>query len=282
MGIVRTDDADARLADPSRPSSLLEAWRRSERHAGLRIDDVAATPGGTADPVARFGTAGLQDLASPLSVHAGLLRGMASPQRGMAAPSLVWVQDAPSRSEFGSVHARGLWGSHGEPAPLVAIRARRAIDALWATEEALHAGLPVVVEIGGCPRALDFTATRRLEMRARSAGVACFLVRTGPGARISQASAARHRWRVTPRSSAADPYDPRAPGTSRWLLELVRARDLPPGAWVVEAAPDESGAPHRLRVVAELAGGGVATRAGAGDRDGTRGTVVPLRPGRAA
>ena len=277
----------------------------SARHAAKAGGTIGVAP---CHPVAGLGEACLQDIVSPVGGHAGLLRGL---PRG----PLVWIQDGPSRAEFGGLHARGMVGLGFDPSELIVVRARRPVDALWAMEEALRAGLPVVGEIEGCPRALDFTATRRLEVRARAAGVSCFLVRTGPKASARGASGARRRWRVLPHPGAIDPHDPRAPGGPRWVLELTRARDRPPGAWVVEAAPDAdrstgrldehpaghlvghlaghptdrsirragdepAGAPHRLRVVAALADGGVAPVDGtAASRDGS---VVPLRPGRAA
>lgn len=244
----------------------------------MAFGQEGALPATAGHPLAWLGAAQLNDLVSPAGRHAGLAR--AVPR----AP-LVWVQDALGRSELGTIHARGLAGLGLDPSGVIAVRARRPVDALWAMEEALRAGLPVVGEVEGCPRALDFTATRRLEVRARAAGVACWLVRVGPRARTAGSSGARHRWRVLSHPSASDPHDPRAPGRPRWTLELTRARDRPPGAWVVEAASDDggtpgSGAPHRLRVVAELAGGGVAASASAVERG--KGTVIPLRPGRAA
>ena len=256
------------------------------RRSGAPSDDPFTSDGPVpSDPLASLRVPCLQDIASPSGGHAGLVRAAVPAGR---AP--VWVQDAVARMEFGSLHARGLAPAL-DPAGLIAVRVRRPVDALWAMEEALRAGLPVVGEIAGDPRTLDFTATRRLEMRARAAGVPCLLVRVGP--RIGGGSSgARCRWRVRSHPSAPDPYDARAPGTPRWVLELVRARDRPPGAWIIEAAEGtaeavgntagEGGASHRLRVVAALADGGVAAGdasacgAPAGERGGT---VVPLRRG---
>ena len=182
-----------------------------------------------------------------------------------------------------------------DPSRTILVRVSRPIDALWAMEEALRAGLAVVGEIAGRPRALDFTATKRLEWRAREAGVTCWLVRVDAHGGADGSSAARCRWRVFSHPSAPDPHDPRAPGRPRWRLELTRARDRPPGAWVVEAthgglgaAPDDGAADathrttHRLRVVAELASGGVATNERADGSGSGPGAVVPLRAGRGA
>ena len=248
-------------------------------------------------PLDALRSPGLQDVASPAARHGGIA---CDP----GTEPLVWVQDGLSRSELGAVHARGLAARGIDPARVTLVRVSRPLDALWAMEEALRAGMAVVGEIEGCSRALDFTATRRLEWRARAAGVSCWLVRVGSRARATGGSSgARYRWRVSPHSSAPDPHDEKAPGRPRWRLELLRARDRPPGAWVVEVAPDDvapdrqrprapdgeappsgatasSGAAHRLRVVAPLAGGGVAPDDLPRRREPA--AVVPLRPGRAA
>ena len=226
-------------------------------------------------PLDALAAPGLQDVTSPHGNHAGLLAGGRDP--------LVWVQDAVSRLELGAPHARGASACGLDPTRLIVVRAARAVDALWAMEEALVAGLPVIGEIEGAPRALDFTATRRLEMRAQASEVRCVLARIGPRAATGGSSGARWRWRVLPHPSEPDPFDPAAPGAPCWRLELTRARDRPPGSWVVAHDRDsergEGGEAHRLRVVAALADGDVDPRPGARERGGT---VVSLRPGRVA
>lgn len=225
--------------------------------------------------------AGLQDVTAPW----GTCGALAAHALG---EGFVWVQDARSRLEFGHPSARGVWCWGIDPSRIVLVRARHARDTLWAMEEAVRAGLGVLGEIEGDPRALDFTATRRLELFSRASGVRCVLVRTGTGA-ARGSSGARWRWHLTPHSSAPDPHDARAPGTPRWELALTRARMRPPGRWIVEVGHDgagrnggeHDGAPRRLRVVAALADGGVAAGAPTRDRAGSA-AVIPLRPGRAA
>ena len=237
-----------------------------------RIDDDASCP------VAALHAPGLHDIASPTGQHGALARAL-----GAGGP-LVWVQDALSRAELGAIHARGLMRHGLDPSRLIHVRVSRPRDALWAMEEALREGLPVVGELEGDPRALDFTATRRLEARARGADVGCLLVRTGPRARAEGPTGARWRWRVAPHPSAPDPHDERAPGSPRWILDLVRARARSPGRWVVEARDDgdgatHGGAAHCLRVVAALAAGGVAPGHGA-PNGGHGGAVLAFRDGR--
>ena len=257
--------------------------QRSQRECGPRASvgegriESGSRPSRVAfDPVSAFTGAGLVDVTSPFGAHGAI----ASFAVGSHVP-LVWVQDSVSRIEFGGLCARGM-GSGIDPGLLISVRTRRARDVLWSMEEVLRAGLPVVGEIAGEPCALDFTATRRLEWRAREAGVPCWLMRLGSRA-ATQSSAARHRWRVLPYPSAPDPHDAKAPGIPRWVLDLTRAREHPPGRWIVEAASAEAmeatgerGATHRLRVVAALADGGVAagTEAGSGKRE--QSSVLPF------
>ena len=231
---------------------------------------VAAGPGEEDDVLLSLLAPGLQDVSAPDAAHGGLVRHA----MGAAGPVLL-VQDAAARASFGTMGIRGLARGF-DPARLIHVSARNARDALWAMEEGVKAGLQVVGEIEGTPRALDFTATRRLEHFSQAARTGCMLVRVGAGTATHGSSGARRRWRVAAHPSEPDPFDPRAPGRPRWCLELTRARDRAPGRWIVEPGCDggsdeglpgeEPSAPHRLRVVPALALGdvpaGEAARAG--------------------
>jgi protein ImuA len=121
----------------------------------------------------------------------------------------------------------------GLPAPnLIPVVAPDARDALWAMEEGLRcAALSAVIgELWGDPKALDFTATRRLAVASERSGTPCWLVRLGGTANLS---GARMRWRIGSAPSLANPLDPRAPGLPAWDAELFRARGFPPGRWLV-------------------------------------------------
>ena len=88
----------------------------------------------------------------------------------------------------------------------------------------------VVGEVWGDAPALDFTATKRLALRAEAQGVPGWLLRRAASPDLS---AARARWRLSSAPSESDAYDPRAPGAPRWQAELFRARWQVPGTWVV-------------------------------------------------
>jgi protein ImuA len=140
---------------------------------------------------------------------------------------LLWVQERMAILEAGRIYPPGLPFSD-----IIHVEARDARAALWAMEEGLRcAALGAVIgELWGDPRALNFTATRRLAVAAEKSGVAAWLVRLGGSANLS---GARMRWRVASVASLTNPLDPRAPGAAAWDAELFRARGLQPGRWAV-------------------------------------------------
>jgi protein ImuA len=107
---------------------------------------------------------------------------------------------------------------------------------------------------------LDFTATKRLAMRAEAADVACWLIRRAASPDLS---AARDRWRIASLPSATHPHDAQAPGAARWALDLFRSRRTKPGKWVAthERAAD------RVHLIAATGDGALEPRDGtAGQR----------------
>ena len=140
---------------------------------------------------------------------------------------LLWVQERMAILESGRIHPPGFPSQN-----LIHVEARDSRDALWAMEEGVRcAALSAVIgEIWGDPRALDFTATRRLAVAAERSGTPCWLVRLGG---IANLSGARMRWRIASAPSLANLLDPRAPGTPAWDADLFRARGFVPGRWQV-------------------------------------------------
>ena len=169
---------------------------------------------------------------------------------------VLWVLDAAVARQVGRPCPQGLmaWGlSH-----ILLICPSDARAALWSMEEALScdAVSAVLGELWGNPRALDFTASRRLALAAERRRVPVVLVR--PGA-TPDLSAARARWRVESVTSAQHPYDGQAPGAPRWLAELFGARGHRPGRWSAEWTDEHASSPtaHRLRLDTVMATGAV-------------------------
>src|SRR5581483_6766108 len=113
---------------------------------------------------------------------------------------------------------------------LLILRVPRAIDVLWAAEEALRcrALAAVVAELPGNVE-VELTATRRLALAAREGAALALLLRHSDS---SEPSAAATRWRVA--SSPSGPDDYGGLGRTRFELSLVKNRRGPAGRWIIE------------------------------------------------
>jgi protein ImuA len=144
--------------------------------------------------------------------------------------SVLWVQDATSLTLSGRPYRHGL-------PPVLRDRLIHAVapkpeDALFALEEGVRCRelACVIGEIAGNPRALDFTASRRLTLAAERHGVGLVLVRLDAARDLSSA---RMRWQVAAAPSLPPRWNAAAPGAPAWRAELFRARAHPPGEWIL-------------------------------------------------
>jgi protein ImuA len=154
-----------------------------------------------------------------------LARGLLNPER----PAILCLQLTRESQDMGLPYGAGLKSFGIDPENVVLTRAENIGEFLWAIEEAVNcrAVAAVVADIGSHPKALDFTASRRLSLRAQSAGTSVFLTRYGLE---REASAAQLRWRISPGVSGMVAYDARAPGRPRWRVELEKGRLGPAAA----------------------------------------------------
>ena len=228
-------------SDPAPSSCAPDRWRLGQEAPGLsRSGATLALPGA--------GTATLAELFAG-SPSDGGWTGFLLAQLPAGRPWL-WVQERMAMLEGGRLYPPGLGAGAGE---LIHVAARDAREALWAMEEGLRCTQlgAVIGELYGDPKALDFTATRRLAVAAERHGVAAFLIRLGGHANLS---GARFRWRVGSAPSLANSLNAKAPGAAAWACELFRARGAQPGRWVLSHEPG-AGAKAGFRLVS-----------GAGDR----------------
>jgi protein ImuA len=174
-----------------------------------------------------------------------------------AGRSFLWVQDKAALRLNGRPYRPGL-----PPAlrgRLIHVCAAKPEDALFALEEGIRCRdlLCVIGEIAGNPRALDFTASRRLTLAAEKYGVPLLLVRHDAARDLSSA---RMRWQARAAPSLPPRWNAAAPGSPAWHAELFRARGHAPGEWILHdddgqlAAPQEPGAPDHGDL-ADAAGG---------------------------
>ncbi|MEM9500939.1 MAG: recA-like protein [Pseudomonadota bacterium] len=143
---------------------------------------------------------------------------------------VLWVQDTRAIQRSGRPYRHGLPSELCDR--LIHVEAKTSEDALFALEEGVRCRdlACVIGEIVGNPRALDFTASRRLSLAADQHGVALWLVRLEAEPDLSSA---RMRWRVEAALSPPAHWNADAPGTSAWKAELFRARSHAPGEWIL-------------------------------------------------
>lgn len=158
-----------------------------------------------------------RNAGATLGFSLGQARALIKPDR----PAVFYMELAHESQERGLPYGPGLQTFGFDPRHLTLVRTQTMAELLWAIEEALscRAVAAIIADIGGHPKILDFTVSRRLSLRAVSGGASVFLNRYGPQ---REASAAQLRWRVEPAVSKGQRFDPRAPGNARWQITLEK------------------------------------------------------------
>ena len=144
-----------------------------------------------------------------------------------------------------------------DPNFLIAVRAHRPHHVLWVLEEALRARC--LGAVLGEVAAVGLTASRRLQLAARTGNTPCLLLCHNANAGSTTAIT---RWRALPANTNENDGVGNANflGEPRWRIELVRCRGAPGGHhWIVKWCHET----HCLRVVTPLA-----------DRSGTSSITV--------
>jgi protein ImuA len=153
----------------------------------------------------------------------GFTLGLARSLIAQGREALIYLQLSAEAQEIGLPYGLGFSSFGLTPDTLVIGRIGTVPELLWALEEALacRAVAGVIVDLASHPKALDFTVSRRISLRAAAAGTSAFLIRYGTG---REASAARLRWHVKPGVSAGQPFDAAAPGNPRFAIEIEKLR----------------------------------------------------------
>lgn len=227
---------------PSRPRQGLRVGEGMRLSAGdiaalSRAREARWRPGLEDQPLHSEIFAGTSDASGAglaLALARDALARAAEADNPLAEPEdhrqVLWVQDRRAVQRAGRPYR------HGFPPELrdrlIHVEAESPEDALFALEEGLRCRdlACVIGEIAGNPRALDFTASRRLSLAAEKHGVALWLVRLEAAPDLSSA---RMRWRVESAPSAPPAWNNEAPGAPRWTAELFRARSHAPGKWTL-------------------------------------------------
>lgn len=171
-----------------------------------------------------LGRGGLHEILAAEVADAAAAAGFAAALALRALPPgrrAVWVRQAHGESETGALYPPGLAGLGFDPDALVMVRTRDGLGTLRAGIEAVRCPAlgAVVIEPWGSPKALDFSASRRLSLAAARSGVTTLLLRTGAEPRPN---AAQTRWQVA--AVASRPLAAGAPGHPAFEIVLLRHR----------------------------------------------------------
>ena len=197
------------IADIERKPALAEARARVEEDG--RFPMLA---GGLLQEVF---TDDRRNAGASLGFALGQLRGLLSDQR----IAVIYLQLADEAQKLGMPYGPGFKHFGLDPSAMILVRPANMAELLWAAEEAIacQAVAGVVADIAGHQKLLDFTASRRLSLRAAEAGSSVFVLRYGTQ---RQTSAAQLRWHLMPTRSGRKQFDDRAPGPARWKVRLER------------------------------------------------------------
>jgi len=217
---MQTSSRQHRLAELRQSIAAIErkpalAARRDPLAAGAD-GDFPKLPGGL---VQEIFTGSVREGAAALAFALGQARPLLTARRA----GLFYLQLGEDAQALGVPYGPGLGGFGIAPERLIVVRAADMTEFLWAAEEivACRAVAALLADVRGQRRLLDFTASRRLSLRAAASETTLFLLRHGAR---REASAAHLRWRLSPAHSGRRAYDGRAPGPARWRLALEKGR----------------------------------------------------------
>ncbi len=212
--------------DSSIDPSLAPRFAGGERLVGLGAPIDVSLGGGLARgalhepaPAAPIDLAATSGFATALAALAGGARGQ-----------VLWVATDFAAGEGGGPPGPGLDLFGMAAARLLVLRVPRAVDVLWAMEEALRcrALACVVAELSGDGAEADLTATRRLVLAAREGSSLGLLIRH----RATMApSASATRWEIASHPSRPDAFG--GLGPTRFDLTLRKNRRGPSGRWLI-------------------------------------------------
>ena len=210
----------ARIAALEKRAPLAGDGGRDGRFAGTGILDLVASPDGLLQEVFADDR---RSAGAGLGFILGAARGRLTPGR----PALIYLQLVADAQETGVPYAPGFADFGIETGQMVMGRVETVAELLWAMEEALNcrAVAAVIADVPGADKTLDFTVSRRLNLKTAATGTTAYLLRYGME---REASAAVLRWRVGPSPAAPDRFDPQAPGPPRFAVMLEKSRM---GAW---------------------------------------------------
>ncbi|MCB1464256.1 MAG: inducible mutagenesis protein A [Nitratireductor sp.] len=226
--------------------------------------------------------AGHGDFAAALGFSLALAARVVSKCAADARPGgVLWVFPTHCGFEQGRLHAPGLMAFGLDPARFIEVGVQKTRAMLWVMEEGLSTGALAAVIGVETGRDYDFTASRRLAMRAERSGVTALLIRACKQADGSggASTAATTRWRIAtePHAHQLGAAGPRigqghenpGVGAPRWAVSLIKSKRGMPGHRQVVEWDHET---LSFRMAAALAGRTPVSqnRRGTGEQAGSR------------
>lgn len=150
---------------------------------------------------------------------------------------LFWALPSYQLNAHGGIYPPGLVDFGIDPNRFIHLAVPNEQHMLWALEEALLEQ-EIAAAIGILPentRLYDFTASRRLSLRAARHGVTPLILASQTG--FAMASAAETRWAVNARRSAAIHYRGQyrpGLGPPNWQVALTKSKKGRTGEWLVD------------------------------------------------
>jgi protein ImuA len=197
----------------------------------------------------RAGTAAAGDWAAALgfALRLAVRRSQALAARAAAPVHILWCWPSALARELGMPCAHGLAALGLDPSSCLLVETQRASEALWAMEEGLKSQSLALV-VGALPE-VALTPARRLSLAAGTHRTPCLIV---TDARGPAAGSTATRWRIGARTSAAHPFEARAPGTRCYGVALERCRERLTHE-VASLQLEWSDETHRFRMAPRLA-----------------------------
>jgi protein ImuA len=150
--------------------------------------------------------------------------------RREGASPLLWCLTERAAREWGAPYGPGLIAFGLDPALVLIVQARNAMDAAWALEEGLKAGA-FIAALGQIEVKAPIIA-RRLGLAAQTSHTPCLLLSGHQGSGLPGTLT---RWRVAAERTSGAVFDASAPGAPAWHLTLERCRGMAPArSWTVE------------------------------------------------
>jgi protein ImuA len=231
--MVELDGRQARLEALRQQIAKAQSFSaRSDEQLLLGVAEVDACLNGGLARGALHEIAAADHRSIPAAL--GFLLALSSPAYGKGADPktrrrgiILWPL-AKQASPFGIPYAPGLRFFGLDPSRIVFVRCASARDCVWVMEEGLRLG-GVAAVIGARTKAMDLTASRRLQLAAEQAVTPVFLLRNHSDA---APSATVTRWRIAPAPSARDEFG--FTKSARFHVALEYARGGKMGEWVME------------------------------------------------